>query len=96
VPYFRMPAFKGGGGDKCCTCDKTVYAMEKFEVQGKIIHKTCFKCCKCNGALSMATFTMGGGKLFCNSHYKQLFTEKGNYDQILPALATGPAVQTAQ
>ncbi|XP_047736745.1 uncharacterized protein LOC125177988 [Hyalella azteca] len=88
----KVNRFVGGGGDQCPACSKTVYAMEKFEVQGKIIHKTCFKCCKCNSPLSMVTFTMGGGKLYCNSHYKQLFTEKGNYDSIL----SGSGASTVQ
>jgi len=47
-------------------------------------------------SLSMVTFTMGGGKLFCNSHYKQLFTEKGNYDQILCGTLPSTNAQNAQ
>ncbi len=34
--------------DKCFTCEKTVYAMEKIEADKKLYHKTCFKCTSCN------------------------------------------------
>ena len=39
------------GGDKCCVCDKTVYAMEKIEADKKVYHKLCFKCNSCNCTL---------------------------------------------
>ena len=29
-------------------CSKTVYAMEKLEVDGKLYHKPCFRCKECN------------------------------------------------
>ena len=35
-------------GEKCCVCEKTVYAMEKIEADKKVYHKTCFKCTSCN------------------------------------------------
>ena len=38
-------------GDKCCGCDKTVYAMEKIEADKKVYHKLCFKCTTCNCTL---------------------------------------------
>jgi hypothetical protein len=34
--------------EKCCVCEKTVYAMEKIEADKKVYHKTCFKCTTCN------------------------------------------------
>ena len=37
--------------DKCCVCEKTVYAMEKIEADKKIYHKLCFKCTSCNCTL---------------------------------------------
>ena len=39
------------GGDKCCVCEKTVYAMEKIEADKKVYHKLCFKCNSCNCTL---------------------------------------------
>jgi hypothetical protein len=37
--------------EKCCVCEKTVYAMEKIEADKKIYHKLCFKCTTCNCTL---------------------------------------------
>lgn len=38
----------GQNNEKCSTCDKTVYAMEKIEADKKVYHKACFKCTSCN------------------------------------------------
>lgn len=38
-------------GEKCCVCEKTVYAMEKIEADKKVYHKLCFKCTSCNCTL---------------------------------------------
>lgn len=65
-------------------CDSTVYAMERLEVAGRVLHKNCFKCCKCNTKLSMNTFSIGGEDMYCTTHYKQAFTEKGTYDVFTP------------
>ena len=37
--------------EKCCVCEKTVYAMEKIEADKKVYHKLCFKCTACNCTL---------------------------------------------
>ncbi|RXG59988.1 LIM domain and actin-binding protein 1 [Armadillidium vulgare] len=77
----KVNRFVGGGGEKCVSCGKTVYAMEKFDIHGKILHKQCFKCVKCNTQLRMDSFSFGGGdNMYCITHYKQLFAEKGSYD----------------
>lgn len=50
---YEMHVFnqQGGNIEKCAQCNKTVYAMEKMEVAGRLMHKTCFRCCKCNSPL---------------------------------------------
>ncbi|KAK3872878.1 hypothetical protein Pcinc_022075 [Petrolisthes cinctipes] len=83
-PKLKVNRFVGGGGDKCMSCDRTVYAMERLEVAAKVLHKNCFKCCKCNTRLSMNTFSIGGNDMYCTTHYKQAFTEKGTYDVFTP------------
>ncbi|XP_076066324.1 uncharacterized protein LOC143039888 [Oratosquilla oratoria] len=83
-PKVKVNRFVGGGGEKCIVCDKTVYAMEKLELQGKILHKSCFRCGKCNTKLSMGSFSMGGDRMYCTTHYKQLFAEKGTYEVFSP------------
>jgi len=57
-----------------------VYQLERFEIQGKVIHRDCFKCSKCKNKLGMGNFSTAGEKLFCTPHFKQLFKEKGSYD----------------
>lgn len=74
----------GGTVEKCNQCQKTVYAMERMEVAGRLMHKTCFRCCKCNSPLSVGRFSVGGGELYCMTHYKQAFREKGTYDVFTP------------
>lgn len=74
----------GGTNEKCAQCNRTVYAMEKMEVIGRVMHKTCFRCSKCNSPLSVGRFSVGGGNLYCLTHYKQAFREKGTYDVFTP------------
>lgn len=74
----------GGTAEKCNQCNKTVYAMERLEVAGRLMHKTCFRCSKCNSPLSVGRFSVGGGELYCMTHYKQAFREKGTYDVFTP------------
>lgn len=74
----------GGTAEKCAQCKRTVYAMEKLEVAGRLMHKTCFRCCKCNSPLNVGRFSVGGGDLYCLTHYKQAFREKGTYDVFTP------------
>ena len=33
---------------------------------------------------SMGSFSVGGDKMYCTTHYKQAFTEKGSYDIFTP------------
>lgn len=33
---------------------------------------------------SMNTFSIGGDDMYCTTHYKQAFTEKGTYDVFTP------------
>lgn len=56
------------GGDKCCICSKTVYAMEKIEADKNIYHKSCFKCTVCECTLNEDNYTLENGNLFCFIH----------------------------
>ena len=38
--------------EKCAACQKTVYAMEKLEMNGNTYHKNCFKCSHCSARLT--------------------------------------------
>ena len=65
----------------CAVCQKVVYAMEKLEADKIVYHKTCFKCSVCKTILSTGTYAALEGIIYCKTHFKQLFKEKGNYDE---------------
>ncbi|XP_054162671.1 uncharacterized protein LOC128960577 isoform X2 [Oppia nitens] len=67
--------------DLCYVCRSKLYAMEKMEFSGIRLHKNCFRCFKCKCNLRLDNFTITGEKLYCIPHFKQLFMEKGNYEQ---------------
>ncbi|KAK3779918.1 hypothetical protein RRG08_054171 [Elysia crispata] len=67
--------------EKCGVCGKTVYAMERLEINKTVYHKACFRCSVCKAVLTPKTFAINNGVLFCTNHYKQLFAIKGNYDE---------------
>ncbi|XP_065941555.1 uncharacterized protein [Magallana gigas] len=67
--------------EKCAACQKTVYAMEKIEMNKNCYHRACFKCSHCNSRLTAKTFSMNEGVIYCTNHFKQLFARKGNYDE---------------
>ncbi|KAH3819662.1 uncharacterized protein LOC127881643 [Dreissena polymorpha] len=68
--------------DKCYTCLKKVYPMEKLgPVKGVVYHKTCFKCKNCNTNLTLKNFTHSqidsfDLSVYCKSH-QPLSSEKG-------------------
>ncbi|CAF0733293.1 unnamed protein product [Rotaria sordida] len=64
---------------KCAVCGKTVYATEKIMVNSKAYHKPCFRCEHCKSVLKPGNFTANDGKIYCKTHYMQLFKIKGNY-----------------
>ncbi|XP_076449969.1 uncharacterized protein LOC143286315 [Babylonia areolata] len=67
--------------EKCGACQKTVYAMEKIEIEKNAYHKSCFRCSHCHCILTPKTFAINKNVMFCTNHYKQLFATKGNYDE---------------
>ena len=82
-PVSRKPkgSFVAVQLEKCAACQKTVYAMEKMEMNKNIYHRACFKCSHCKCVLTPKTFSMNEGVIFCTNHFKQLFARKGNYDE---------------
>ncbi|KAI2799105.1 LIM domain and actin-binding protein 1 [Blomia tropicalis] len=67
--------------ESCYVCAARLYPMEKMEFSGIKIHKNCFRCNKCHAPLRLDNFTVRAEKLFCIPHFKQMFMEKGNYDE---------------
>ncbi|WOL07382.1 LIM domain-containing protein WLIM2b-like [Canna indica] len=68
-----------GTQDKCKACDKTVHFIDLLTADGATFHKTCFKCSRCKGLLSMCNYSSMDGVLYCKHHFEQLFKETGKY-----------------
>jgi len=67
--------------ETCLACKKTVYVSEKLSADGKIFHKTCFRCTHCNNILKLGSYASMDGIFYCKPHFKQLFASKGNYSE---------------
>jgi len=70
-----------GSGEKCSICGKTVYLMDRVNVDGVTLHKACLRCAHCNNTIKPGNFAALGGKFYCKPHFKQLFALKGNYSE---------------
>lgn len=46
----------GRGFDPCRVCAKSVFILERLNVGGRILHRTCFKCARCENQLSLAGY----------------------------------------
>ncbi|KAK4777574.1 hypothetical protein SAY87_017761 [Trapa incisa] len=71
-----------GTREKCASCNKTAYPIEKVTVNGTPYHKGCFKCTHGGCTISPSNYIAHEGKLYCKHHHIQLFKEKGNYSQL--------------
>ncbi|KAJ3680363.1 hypothetical protein LUZ60_016641 [Juncus effusus] len=74
-----------GTQDKCSTCKKTVYPLEKLTVEGESYHKTCFRCAHGGCILTTSSYAALDGILYCKIHFAQLFKEKGSYNHVIKA-----------
>ncbi|XP_021377861.1 titin-like isoform X3 [Mizuhopecten yessoensis] len=67
--------------DKCAACGKTVYALEKMEVNKSLYHRACVRCSHCKAVVTSKNMSVNEGVIFCTPHFKQLFARRGNYDE---------------
>lgn len=81
--------------EKCATCGKTAYPLEKVTVESQAYHKSCFKCSHGGCPISPSNYAALEGILYCKHHFSQLFKEKGSYNHLIkcasikrPAAAT--------
>ncbi|XP_010743095.3 F-actin-monooxygenase MICAL2 isoform X4 [Larimichthys crocea] len=60
-------------GDKCHSCDKRVYMVERVCTEGLYFHRECFRCSTCSSALRQGAhaFDSEQGKLYCKLHFDQ-------------------------
>uniref|UniRef100_A0A673HPL1 LIM zinc-binding domain-containing protein n=1 Tax=Sinocyclocheilus rhinocerous TaxID=307959 RepID=A0A673HPL1_9TELE len=67
--------------ERCVSCLKTVYPLEKLVANQQVYHKSCFRCAFCSTKLSLGTYASLHGDIYCKPHFSQLFKSKGNYDE---------------
>ncbi|XP_043724114.1 LIM domain-containing protein WLIM1-like isoform X1 [Telopea speciosissima] len=78
----RVSSLFAGTKDKCVTCKKTVYPIEKVAVDGSSYHRACFKCCHGGCVINPSNYIAHEHRLYCKHHHSQLFKEKGNFSQL--------------
>ncbi|XP_059458103.1 LIM domain-containing protein PLIM2b [Corylus avellana] len=83
----KLSSMFSGTLDKCTTCSKTVYPLEKMTMEGECYHKSCFRCAHGGCTLTHCSYAALDGVLYCKHHFAQLFMEKGNYHHVLQAAA---------
>jgi len=79
----KLSAMFSGTQEKCAVCKKTVYPLEKVNVEGQFFHKKCFRCSHGGCFLSPSSYAALDGILYCKHHFAQLFKEKGSYNHLI-------------
>ncbi|XP_042503466.1 LIM domain-containing protein WLIM2b-like [Macadamia integrifolia] len=79
----KLSSLFSGTQDKCATCKKTAYPLEKVSVEGESYHKSCFKCSHGGCSLTTSSYAALDGILYCKHHFAQLFKEKGSYNHLI-------------
>ncbi|CAN8279506.1 unnamed protein product [Cochlearia groenlandica] len=79
----RVAGRFSGTQEKCATCSKTVYPIEKVTVESQTYHKSCFTCSHGGCPLSPSNYAALEGILYCKHHFAQLFKEKGSYNHLI-------------
>uniref|UniRef100_A0A7N0SZM4 LIM zinc-binding domain-containing protein n=1 Tax=Kalanchoe fedtschenkoi TaxID=63787 RepID=A0A7N0SZM4_KALFE len=83
----RVSALFSGTQDKCASCQKTVYPLEKVALEGECYHKQCFKCAHGGCPLTHSSYAALNGVLYCKHHFQQLFMVKGDYNHVLEVVS---------
>lgn len=81
----KLSSMFSGTQDKCSSCGKTVYPLEKVTMEGDCFHKSCFRCAHGGCPLTHSSYAALDGVLYCKHHFAQLFMEKGTYTHVLQA-----------
>uniref|UniRef100_A0A3Q3N9G8 F-actin monooxygenase n=1 Tax=Mastacembelus armatus TaxID=205130 RepID=A0A3Q3N9G8_9TELE len=77
--FESTPSYAGGSvrrafppsGDKCHSCERRVYMVERVCAEGLYFHRECFRCSTCSSALRQGAhaFDSEQGKLYCKLHF---------------------------
>jgi hypothetical protein len=60
-----LPGGVGRRSELCKICTKPVFILERLNVAGTLLHRTCFKCARCNNQLSIANYYETEAGLYC-------------------------------
>ncbi|XP_070687662.1 F-actin-monooxygenase MICAL2 isoform X4 [Pempheris klunzingeri] len=81
TPNYTIRKTQGGSvrrafppsGDKCHSCERRVYMVERVCAEGLYFHRECFRCSTCSSALRQGAhaFDSEKGKLYCKLHFDQ-------------------------
>ncbi|CAL8250147.1 unnamed protein product [Arctogadus glacialis] len=66
-----------GGGNKCGSCQKTVYFAEEVQCDGRSFHKSCFLCMVCRKNLDSTTIAVHSDEIYCRACYGKKYGPKG-------------------
>ena len=55
----------GKRSEPCKICSKPVFILERLNVSGRLLHRTCFKCARCNNQLSIANYYETEAGAYC-------------------------------
>ena len=55
----------GKRSEPCKVCSKPVYILERLNVSGRLLHRTCFKCARCHHQLSIANYYETESGAYC-------------------------------
>ncbi|KAJ6347477.1 hypothetical protein OIU76_004037 [Salix suchowensis] len=78
----KLSSMFSGTQDKCASCKKTAYPLEKVTVEGEFFHKTCFRCSHGGCFITPSSYAALDGILYCKAHFSQLFKQKGSYSYL--------------
>ncbi|XP_077419306.1 F-actin-monooxygenase mical2b isoform X5 [Vanacampus margaritifer] len=61
-------------GEKCRSCERRVFLVERICAEGFYFHRECFRCATCSSALRQGShlFDSQHGKLYCKLHFNQM------------------------
>ena len=80
MPSSKSPAKKLEiKSEVCDVCRQTVYQVEEVKHLALVVHRACFKCCRCQRPLQMGHIATRDHSLFCHACFRKAFASKG-YD----------------
>ncbi|KAH9616041.1 hypothetical protein KSS87_011988 [Heliosperma pusillum] len=88
----KVSSMFGGTQEKCVTCTKTVYPIEKVAVEGNPYHKACFRCSHGGCVISPSNYVAHEQRLYCRHHHSQLFKQKARVPEPGPVPVPGSGI----